>query len=233
MDDRARRKAFRILMHDGLAPARSLVLILASLTGMRVISRTPSGWTLAFSPWWLLSRRFTLRTWEIMAAARRLSWIAGEPCSVVRLARIRRLRAVPSPILRGEPLATYIACDNRYQQYLLTRDPRHLKAMAALLYVGESARRFRPRPEELYSVFYWWYSLKLFYARRFPSLFAPAPKGLTPRGIEDSMDSMLRALTAGDLTKTQAVLAHDTYAALKELNEKAREAHELKTRMKK
>ena len=41
MDDRARRKAFRILMHDGLAPARSLVLILASLTGMRVISRTP------------------------------------------------------------------------------------------------------------------------------------------------------------------------------------------------
>jgi hypothetical protein len=45
--------------------------------------------------------------------------------------------------------------------------------------------------------------------------------------LQDVVDSQLRALTKGDITKEKEILAMDTWRALTELNALAREYEEL------
>ncbi len=216
---------------DGITLTRALLLILVSLTGMRVIARTPQGWTVAFSPCWLTARKHLIRTCELHAAAQALSFLAAPPPAPVSLRKLGRYPTL-HPLLRGVPFITYLTCDNHYQAYLKDHDPRHLRLMAPFL-CSAPRPRMRLSGPQLYSVFYWWYSLKTYYARRFPYLFAPAPQTLSPSDMDDNAHAMLRALTGGDILKKQAVCSLDTYDALRELNEKAREAQELKRRIKK
>lgn len=76
--------------------------------------------------------------------------------------------------------------------------------------------------------------MKQQYTDLFPDLFRQSAT-TDPDDLPDPRDIMnaeIRALTAGDITKTEAVLSADTLTALTELNAKAREARELERKTK-
>lgn len=80
----------------------------------------------------------------------------------------------------------------------------------------------------------WMVGLKVHYTHLFPHLFrqatTPDQEPPDPRTV---MTTQIRALTAGDITKTTAVLQSDTLTALTELDAKAAEAQELEKLSKK
>lgn len=74
--------------------------------------------------------------------------------------------------------------------------------------------------------------VKEYFAANFPHFFKPAREGGELRRVDilPAMQAQIRALTDGDVTKQQAVYNTDCWAALTELDNKAREAEEFKER---
>lgn len=102
--------------------------------------------------------------------------------------------------------------------------------MAQVLYDSD---RLKPDTAELVSVFYWFASLKQYFARLFPHFYAPvgATDGNQLGGslfaqLRETTNAQLRALTGGDITKESLIRQMDTHRALTELDAKAREAEE-------
>ena len=86
------------------------------------------------------------------------------------------------------------------------------------------------------NVFYWIASLKDFLARRYPDFLQPTSSdsnllGTSTSNVEDAMNAQIRALTKGDVTKEQQILALDTWRALTELNAQAKEYRELNSKL--
>ena len=92
------------------------------------------------------------------------------------------------------------------------------------------------------SVFYWFASLKQYFAMLFPHFFQPmsSDNGGNLLGgssnlfaqLRDSTNAQIRALTGGDVTKEEAIKKMDTHRALTELDAKAREAEEYRKQSK-
>lgn len=119
----------------------------------------------------------------------------------------------------------YLSAEQCFQSYLLSENPKALDRMISRLV--ESPEGITDG--ERYAVVLWWTGLKSLYSRRFPYLFAPAGGGdVSSEDIIASTNAQVRALTAGDITKEEVVFNSNTLRALTELNEKAREAEELK-----
>ena len=85
-------------------------------------------------------------------------------------------------------------------------------------------------PEELLATFLWYSDFKALAAANFPHFFKSSKEGGAPseQDISLGIRAQVRALTDGDITKQQAVFETDCWAALTELDEKAREAEEFK-----
>lgn len=101
--------------------------------------------------------------------------------------------------------------------------------MAAILYRKEDIRL---KDYELLSIFYWWAGLKAMLSRRFPNFLQSSPvEGDVPQvdemTLRRSMDSQIRALTKGDITKENTILSLPAVRALTELDALAREYEEL------
>ncbi len=80
-----------------------------------------------------------------------------------------------------------------------------------------------------------WYSrIKSVFAEQFPYFFKSGNNSEedSDYNFVTAMNAQIRALTDGDITKEQEVLHMDTWRALTELNEKAREAEEYQKRLK-
>ncbi len=179
-------------------------------------------------------QRVLLQDWQWTYAARQLSFLETFPSQPVRLATIQGAEAV-APDLQGVPFESYLALENFYQGFLHTQSLDCLAEMARLLYPELKAK---PSEAELLSIFYWFASVKDLFTRTFPHFFSFAPTdggnllGTATQALGDTlrqaMNAQIRALTAGDITKEQAVLAMDCWRALTELDAKAREAEEIK-----
>ena len=168
--------------------------------------------------------RITLQLAELMPM---LDWIDQPPTSPARLTQIGTHPAL-DPMLDGVPLRTYLEVENYYQGNLMTQAPEALTAIGQALYPGTEPRHFGP-PEHL-MLMMWLVGLKAEYANLFPHLFSHTanPATDTPPDPRQTMVTLLRALTGGDITKQQAVLSTPTLDALTELDAKAEEAAELK-----
>ncbi len=111
--------------------------------------------------------------------------------------------------------------------------------MSQVLYDCE---HIKPSQAQLVSVFYWFASLKQYFAMLFPHFFQPMPSdngGNLLGGssnlftqLRDSTNAQIRALTGGDVTKEEAIKKMDTHRALTELDAKAREAEEYRQQIK-
>ena len=111
--------------------------------------------------------------------------------------------------------------------------------MSQVLYDCE---HIKPSQAQLVSVFYWFASLKQYFAMLFPHFFQPmsSDNGGNLLGgssnlfaqLRDSTNAQIRALTGGDVTKEEAIKKMDTHRALTELDAKAREAEEYRQQIK-
>jgi len=99
-------------------------------------------------------------------------------------------------------------------------------ALLSALYVGYKASRYQPW--HAVAAVLWLTGLKAQHVLLYPDLFHTAAAAAAPTDQRTQMETMIRALTDGDITKRDAVLQSPLPAALYELNEKAREAEDVR-----
>ena len=111
---------------------------------------------------------------------------------------------------------------------LTTMDGKLLDEATPILY-GKSLELL---PEEQMSIFYWLSTVKQYFSRRWNHLFVAASNPSQPEDmqahLQNIMDTQIRALTKGDITKEREVLQMDVHRALTELDAQAKEYEELK-----
>lgn len=177
---------------------------------------------------------------QIQQATCFLDFLNSFPPVPVRLSRIGHHRALPADFEKV-PFEKYLYLENLFQGVLHTQEPASfaeissqthelLLQMAQVLYDSD---RLKPDTAELVGVFYWFASLKQYFARLFPHFYAPvgATDGNQLGGslfaqLRETTNAQLRALTGGDITKEALIRQMDTHRALTELDAKAREAEE-------
>nr|DAU15430.1 MAG TPA: hypothetical protein [Caudoviricetes sp.] len=146
------------------------------------------------------------------------------------------LTAVDS-MLHDVSFYDYLNIEKNYQLFMLNQEDKFLSKMAHLMYRtadGSADETAHFEPYELLGVFMWFSSVKEYFAANFTHFFKPAREGGELRRVDilPAMQAQIRALTDGDVTKLQAVYNTDCWAALTELDNKAREAEEFKERNK-
>ena len=144
------------------------------------------------------------------------------------------LTAVDS-MLHDVSFYDYLNIEKNYQLFMLNQEDKFLQKMAHLMYRtadGSADETAHFEPYELLGVFMWFSSVKEYFAANFTHFFKPAREGGELRRVDilPAMQAQIRALTDGDVTKQQAVYNTDCWAALTELDNKAREAEEFKER---
>jgi hypothetical protein len=232
-----------LMTHTQLSKEELHAYAFVRFTGIKVEHNCPDGrWLCCFK-----DRRFTLSPEQALSLCRQFSWLTGSIGEVTPLPKLAGV-ARQDVRLRGLPLIQYIACENYYQAFIHSGDEQHLNCLIASFYLGnekfndaltaERSSRFRNLPFHIrYTVFLWYYGLKTVFQRHFPYFFQktePVPEDGEPQApnMREHIDNMLRALTGGDVTKTEAVYQTETWTAFAELNAKAREYRELEARMK-
>ena len=226
LDDKQLRYLFGLLADDySSAEIRSLCLFRWS--GMKVLYRHNLDFVVRLG-----SEEFTLTVTKVTDAIEALKWLDEIPSFPVRLSHIGQFTALPSDFL-SVPFEKYIYCDNLYQGYLHTNDDSLIDEMMKVLYNGWNSKGL---PLERISTFYWFASLKQYFAKTFPHFFqqtAGTDNNLlgnaksVAQQVKDAMNAQIRALTKGDITKEKEVLAMDCWRALTELDAIARETEEL------
>ncbi len=235
LDDKDKLYAFRLLQSGKYSPARVKILCFLRYTRMRVVEKSEEGFFLSvpISSW--RRKRFFIKTWELHYHIKQLNFITDTPSEVSPVSRMRKLSAVDE-LFRGIPFSDYLAAENFYQGYIYSSNTALLSKLARILYRTKNNKKpnnIKFSPSELFACFYWWYSLKAVYAVRFNYFFSRVEASEDGDGIPDMisiMNAQIRALTGGDITMEPKIYQSDTYRALTELNEKAREVIELKTK---
>ena len=175
---------------------------------------------------------FTLSATVVADAIETMKWLDEIPSYPVRLSHIGKFTALQADFL-SVPFETFIFCDNLYQGYLHTKDDSLIDEMIKVLYNGCNSKIL---PLERISTFYWFASLKQYFAKTFHHFFQQTggtdanllgnAKSIAQQ-VKDAMNAQIRALTKGDITKEKEVLAMDCWRALTELDAIARETEEL------
>ena len=214
-----------------------LTLCLFKWAELRILCKTHNGS-------YLIKRRkspkqeaiLTLR--QIQAATNTLNYLAQCPSYPTRITKIRNANAIEADF-QGVPFSTFISADNNYQGFLHTKNEALLKDLATLLY--PKVKKSQLTTPLLLNAFYWFSSLKHYFARLFSHFLQPMSsssedfQGYAPpigEVLRTAMNAQIRALTGGDITKEEAVLSMDTWRALTELDAKAKEVEDIKRQTK-
>lgn len=179
-------------------------------------------------------RQFYISKEAIHFGVRQLSFLSEEkPKEVIQIKKLGRYYGV-NKYLQQVSFKDYLVCENNYQGYIHTKEAKYIDALARLLYRKKTlwgklkaVKKITLNEQELMGVIGWWYSFKLYISYKFDYLFTG---GESEMDLEASMNGQIRALTGGDATKEKEIFELDTWRALTELNEKAREVYELKQR---
>lgn len=190
----------------------------------------------------LRKQTFRLTALQIAEVIPALDWLDTIPPKPVCISRIGRYRPFAADFSEVA-FEKFIICDNLYQGYLATHRDDLLDQLASILYLSKPSTinsKLRLTAEERTSVFYWFASVKDLFARQYPNFFQTAaqPDNLLggnrlPTGaqIQQAVNTMIRALTKGDITKEREIISLDTHRALTELDAQAREYKELNAKM--
>lgn len=209
------------------------IYIFVRLMGLQILSQDEDGW--------LCRTRiasgdvitFTLPTWKIQHYLHIIDFVDEPSIIPVCLFKIGKFSAI-DPLFHGVPFSVYLQVENLYQGYIVKKEDSFLSQIACHLYEnadGSHPSSMTLKREELFSVFVWYSSLKFRFSREFPDFFERVDSSQEEVEAPDMisiMNSEIRALTGGDITKEEKVLEMDCWRSLTELNEKAREAKEFK-----
>ena len=228
MDDNQLFFVFSLLSRD-LSATQIKTHFLLKMGGLKVLHKIGAAFIVAHG-----KEKFTISALQIAEAITALSWLDDIPKYPVRLESIRNNKAVDAA-LQGVAFGDYLMLDDLYQGYIHTKRNDLLRQMAEILYNAEGIT-LSP-PEEI-SIFYWFASVKLFFANTFTHFFKQTDDSESPalaigKQLQELMNNQIRALTGGDITKEREVLEMDCWRALTELNAKARDAEDIKRLYKK
>lgn len=192
--------------------------------GIRVVTPYADAWLLAHG-----GDEFLVSTGDLAAATAMLPWMSSLPEDPVRLDTIDGANAVSADIEEDLSFDDYLTCEALWQVWQTTQADSLLRDMAAVLYHKEDIAL---KDYELLSIFYWWAGLKAMLSRRYPNFLQASPVEPAVDHVDEltlrrSMDSQIRALTKGDITKETTILSLPAVRALTELDALAREYEEL------
>lgn len=217
------------LLAEGYTPSAVRIFCLLRWSGMKVLKRMEGDrWLIRWR-----EKEGIVSDALIADAAGQLAFLDVPPAMPVRPESIDGHRALPADFM-GVPFQTFLCVENLYQGWLHTEDEGIILQMADLLYCSEGIRLSKA---EQVAVCFWVISLKKMLAARFCHFFRPvaeAEGNLLEAGytsaerIQEVMDTQIRALTKGDVTKEAEVLQLDTWRALTELNAQAKEYEDIR-----
>lgn len=229
VDDDGKLFIFKIMM-NGHSPEQIKTYALMRFANVCIVERTDKGWLVAVKTAGRFFRVRTLwKTWQVASWMHQLDWITEHVFPVP--VQVAFSEDAPDPTLAGVPFQKYLIAENYYQGYLHTKDDKYIVLLAKLFY----PKKRRWTDVQLFSVFFWWFSFKIWAQEQFPYFFTRIETTEEqPEAVDmvKVMDAQIRILTGGDITKEDIVFNSDTRRALTELNEKAREAKEMKKQMK-
>lgn len=216
-------KYFFLLLALDMSPIQIQTLCFLKWSGLSVLSKSDEIVICRYN-----GNTITVSAKQISDCVLQLNWLKDFPQKPVRLNKIGRHEAV-SATFQGVSFEIYLCCENLYQGYIQTQNKELIDEIGALLYHYKSIKL---EDYERFSIFYWLTSLRNYFAMKFPNFLKPAQNangnllGSLPN-IEESMNTQIRALSKGDVTKEQQVLAMDTWRALTELDAQAKEYEEI------
>ena len=222
LPDKELRYVFRLL-NGSFTITQVKARCLLRWAGMRVLRHEGALFVVRYK-----KQVFPISALQITEAISNLEWLGDFPSVPVRLSRIGFHRAVRAD-LQNVTFEDFLTLDNLYQGYLQTQKEDLLHDMALILY---QARFIRLTKEEATCIFYWFTSVKRYFASLFTHFFSSATDGeaFSPsyKQLQDNVNTQIRALTGGDITKEREVLQMDCWRALTELDAKAKDYDELK-----
>lgn len=210
-------------------------------TGIHILKKDRFGWQCYVKEKWYGKRHyFTIQAWQVESLISQFSYIDSYENLGVRLEDIRGLRAV-DVLLHGVTFIDYLNAEKYYQAYLTQQDDLYLEKLALILYrkTNISEEQLKENPEadrvkkiklnaaELLGIFLWYSFVKTEFGKAFPHFFRKVGEdAIEDFSIIDAINTQIRALTDGDVTKEQQIYEIPCWRALTELDRKAKEAEE-------
>lgn len=227
LSDKQLRFVYRLLNGNySLAQVKTMCLL--KWANMKVIRREGAMFFMRYQ-----KQVFPISALQIAEAIQNMEWLGDFPQFPVRLSRIGFHRPVRADF-QDVSFEDFLTLDNLYQGYLQTQNKQLLQEMACILY---KSRFIKLNQEEATSIFYWFTSMKRYFANLFTHFFTNAQEGtatsLSFKQLQDNMNTQIRALTGGDITKERDVLRMDCWRALTELDAKAKDYEDLQKQSKK
>lgn len=215
------KKALQLLV--SLPATNAQVAFFLHVTGITVVNVDSEGYVCESRDSEGL-HRFRLRLADLTDAIGTLDWMLEPPMLPVRLDSIGNAHALEDR-LHGFRFEDYLYCENLYQSYLSSKVSECLDNMLHELYNGSLKGHFIADADRL-NVFNWWAGLKNLFSSTFPNLFktSSGSSAIDQERLMAMVNALVRALTGGDVTKTQAVYDTDVWIALAELDAKAADA---------
>lgn len=234
LDDRFLRYVFSI--RDTM-PSRELkAWIFLRFAGIHILGEYKDGFAMANAA----NESFYMPLSVLAEIFETMNWLDTHPhFSQPRLLGFDGFEHIDS-LLRDVPFSTYLKMENLWQAILLNADrPNILHQLFSdldrLAYSPPSVHALKPREPKVVetALSCWMCDIHTYFYAKWPHLFRHAAgAGEQPPSMESVMNAEIRALTDGDITREAAVLQSDTWRALTELNEKAREAQEFNDKYK-
>lgn len=203
--------------------------MLIRFCGIHVVKKDRFGWQCFIRRRWKPRLFFTLKTWQIEDMIRQFDYIDSYENMDVRLVRAGGLYAVDSR-LHGVRFFDYLQAEKYYQAYIVNMEDRFLEKLALVLYRRES-RKIEQNANfteaELLGTYLWYSHVKVVLSDNFPNFFKKVDvRDGDSFDMMKSINTQIRALTDGDVTKEEEIYNIDCWRALTELDSKAREAEE-------
>lgn len=209
-------------------------------TGISILCKNRYGWKCAYKPEGKRRHEaFYLAPWQINSFIKQLSWVDSTETMDNRLDVVQDLQAV-HPLLQEDPetkrvipFGDYLCMEQQYQLFNSTRNEQHIDKLASFLYRHPDFSRpsqLSLTQGERLATLAWFAHIKHVMSFAFKHFFRKVndERDISELSVLESINTQIRALTDGDVTKEQQVKQTDCWRALTELDAKAREAEEFR-----
>jgi hypothetical protein len=204
--------------------------MLIRFSGIHVINKDRYGWKcFVRTTWWGKRKFFNIQTWQVESLLKQFDYIDSYEDYDVRLEDIRNLHAVDVN-LHGVRFIDYLNAEKSYQSFMMQQEDRFIENLALILYRkenGSMARHLKMDSAQLLGTYLWYSHVKMVFGQAFPHFFKKlGADDVEDFDIIDAINTQIRALTDGDVTKEETIYNIPCWRALTELDRKAQEADE-------